>query len=251
LKLKRPLVLILAGFDPCGGAGMLADIKTLEQHKVMGMGAVTALTFQHEDEFVGVNWVEPNEIIKQIDILFKKYTFEVVKIGMAKDLETILHLTNHLRSKNPAIKIIWDPILKASAGFLIHSTLNKQLLEGICKNCFLITPNTDEVKLLSAESDSMKGAKHLSAYCNVFLKGGHSIENRGRDYLFTSEGKQFPYKPKNSSAVGKHGSGCVVSSAIAAQVANGCNLQRACLKAKDYATKFLTSNKTVLGYHQL
>jgi hydroxymethylpyrimidine/phosphomethylpyrimidine kinase len=83
------------------------------------------------------------------------------------------------------------------------------------------------------------------------LKGGHNKDNKGRDHLFTTEGKVFPYKSKQISETGKHGSGCVLSSAIAANLANGLSLQRAGLKGKDYVTKFLMSNKTLLGYHKI
>ncbi len=91
----------------------------------------------------------------------------------------------------------------------------------------------------------------LSKYCNVFLKGGHSKEKQGRDYLYTTNGKVYPYRAKKISETGKHGSGCVLSSAITANLANGLSLQRSCLKGNDYVTKFLMSNKTVLGYHKI
>ena len=80
--------------------------------------------------------------------------------------------------------------------------------------------------------------------------GDGSSQKLGRDFLFTMDGKIFPYKAKEISKTGKHGSGCVLSSAITANLANGLSLQRSCLKAKDSVTKFLISNKTLLGYHK-
>jgi hydroxymethylpyrimidine/phosphomethylpyrimidine kinase len=82
----RPYVLSIAGFDPSGGAGLLADIKTFELHRVQGMGVCTSLTFQNENEFEGLVWIEMPEIKKQLDILFKKYFFDYVKIGLIKSL---------------------------------------------------------------------------------------------------------------------------------------------------------------------
>lgn len=246
----RPYVLSIAGFDPSGGAGVLADIKTFEQNKVTGMAVVTGLTFQNDSEFEGVKWIETDEIIKQIEILTRKFKFEFIKIGMIKDLETLSILISELRTKNSKLKIIWDPILKASAGFEIHKEFEKEKLISILKNIFLITPNIDEIRILSGENDEMQAAKDLSRYCNLFLKGGHSKEKQGKDYLFTVEGKIFPYKPNEISKTGKHGSGCVLSSAITANLANGLSLQRSCLKGKDYVTKFLMSNKSLLGYHK-
>ena len=247
---KRPCVLSIAGFDPSGGAGVLADIKTFEQHKVLGMGVTTGLTFQNDSEFDGVKWIETNEIIKQIEVLKRKYKFQFVKIGMLQSLKVLETIIEKTKNQELKTKLIWDPILKASAGFEIHKNFEKEKLISILKNIFLITPNIDEIRILLGEKDEMKAAKELSKYCNVFLKGGHSEEKQGRDYLFTTDGKVFPYKAKDISKTGKHGSGCVLSSAITANLANGLSLQRSCLKAKDYVTKFLLSNKTLLGFHK-
>ncbi|MEK6615007.1 MAG: hydroxymethylpyrimidine/phosphomethylpyrimidine kinase [Bacteroidota bacterium] len=246
---ERPCVLSIAGFDPSGGAGILADIKTFEQHKVLGMGVVTGLTFQNDSEFDGVKWIEINEITKQMDVPTRKFKFEFIKIGMIQNLEMLEKIIAGCRLPVAGCKIIWDPIVKASAGFQIHKSFEKEKLISILKNIFLITPNTDEIKILTGENDEMKGAKEVSKHCNVFLKGGHSSEKKGRDYLFTTDGKVFPYKAKKISTVGKHGSGCVLSSAITANLANGNDIQRSCLKGKDYVTKFLMSNKTLVGYH--
>jgi len=244
----RPYVLSIVGFDPSGGAGVLADIKTFEQHKVQGMSVVTGLTFQNDSEFDGVKWIETNEIIKQIEVLTRKFKFQFVKVGMLESLESLEKIISGIQ--NPESRIVWDPIIRASAGFEIHKFIDKKKVIDICKSIFLITPNTDEIKILSGESDEMKGAKELSKYCNVFLKGGHSEKQKGKDYLFTTEGKVFPFRAKHISENRKHGSGCVLSSAITASLANGLSLQRSCLKGKDYVTKFLTSNKTLLGYHK-
>ena len=251
---ERPCVLSIAGFDPSGGAGVLADIKTFEQHKVLGMGVVTGLTFQNDSEFDGVKWLSTDEIIRQIEILSRKYKFKFVKVGMIQSLESLEAILSRLKTKD--LRLIWDPILKASAGFEIHKGFQKEKLISILKNIYLITPNIDEIKILSGENDEMKGAKELSKHCNVFLKGGHSKKNKGRDYLFLSPsggGKgedYFSFRPKKISEGRKHGSGCVLSSAITANLANGLSLQRSCLKGKDYVTKFLMSNKTLLGYHK-
>ena len=82
MRKERHCVLSIAGFDPSGGAGVLADIKTFEQHKVQGMGVVTGLTFQNDSEFDGVKWVETTEIEKQIEILCRKFKFEFIKLGI-------------------------------------------------------------------------------------------------------------------------------------------------------------------------
>ena len=248
---ERPCVLSIAGFDPSGGAGVLADIKTFEANKVFGFGVITCLTFQNESEFEGVKWIETNEILKQTELLFKKHKIEYVKIGMMKDLETLEEIISKLNAQCSTLKFIWDPILKASAGFEINKTVNKKKVEDICKNIFLITPNLDEIKTLMNEKDEMIATKELSEYCNVFLKGGHSEKNKGKDYLFTIQGKVYPFRAKKIAENRKHGSGCVLSSAITANLARGSNLQRACLEGKNYVTKLLMSNKNLLGYHHV
>ena len=247
----RPCVLSIAGFDPSGGAGVLADIKTFEQHKVLGMAAVTGITYQNEDEFEGVKWLNSDEIKKQTKLLLPKHKFQFVKIGMLENLDRLEEIVSDSRQQAAGIKIIWDPIIKTSSGFSIHEKFEKEKLISILKNIYLVTPNTDEIKILSGEQDEMVGAKKLSEHCNVFLKGGHSQKSKGKDYLLTTDGKTFSFRPKKISSTGKHGSGCVLSSAITANLALGNNLHRSCLKAKDYVTKILMSNKTLLGFHKI
>ncbi len=267
---SRPPCLSIAGFDPSGGAGLLADIKTFEANKVNGMGVVTCLTFQNDSEFDGIKWIESDEVIRQLEILFRKFTFEYIKIGMVKDLETIEKIIlflfqNHSNTQVP--KIIWDPILRTSAGssfketsgtgFEIHHTIAYDKFLSVCQRIYLITPNMDEIKILMNNQDAFFSAKELSRYCNVFLKGGHLVEEKpknsekGKDYLFIKEGKIFPYRAKKISAFSKHGSGCVVSSAITANLSSGETLPRSCLMAKNYVTDFMMSSKNLIGYHKI
>ncbi|MEI6507146.1 MAG: hydroxymethylpyrimidine/phosphomethylpyrimidine kinase [Bacteroidota bacterium] len=247
----RPYVLSIAGFDPSGGAGVLADIKTFEANKVYGFGVVSALTFQNDTDFEKVEWVPLEKIIEQVSILQKRFQFEYIKIGLIENLEILNQLILHLNSNISNPKIIWDPILKASAGFDFHDEINKKLLEVISKNSSLVTPNFEEIKKLTDEEEEKNAAKKLSKYCNVFLKGGHNENDLGRDFLFTTDGKEFSFRAKQKLERAKHGSGCVLSSAITANLAKGFKLHRACMKAKQYTAEFLNSNKDLLGYHKI
>ncbi len=251
MSASRKYVLSIAGFDPSGGAGVLADIKTFESNKVNGLGVISANTFQNDKEFTRVDWIPKEKIIEQISILQKRFEFEYVKIGLIENLETLFQIIEHCKLQTAHCKLIWDPILKASAGFEFHKEINKTLLEKIGKEIYLITPNVPEGLFLGSSKDANENAKHLSKFCNVFLKGGHAENKIGYDTLFLKEGKQFPFRPKVKGIFPKHGSGCVLSSAITANLAKGENLHRACLKAKQYTEKFLQSNKTLLGYHKL
>ena len=248
---KRLYVLSIAGFDPSGGAGVLADVKTFESNKVYGLGVISANTFQNDTEFKNVDWISAEKIIEQITILQKRFEFEYVKIGLIENLETLDKIVSYLISKNANTKIIWDPILKASAGFEFHKHMDNALLEKICEQLYLITPNVPEALSLGSFKDAVENAKHLSKYCHMFLKGGHAEKKVGYDTLFLKEGKQFSFRPKTKNIFPKHGSGCVLSSALTSNLAKGEDLQRACLKAKQYTERILSSNKTLLGYHKI
>lgn len=248
---KRTYVLSIAGFDPSGGAGVLADIKTFESNKVYGLGVISANTFQNDEEFTKVDWISVEKIIEQITLLQKRFEFKYVKIGLIESVDVLQKIVWYLHEQNPDVKIIWDPILKASAGFEFHKQVDSGIIEKVCSHLFMVTPNIPEAELLSVHSDAVENAKYLSTYCHVFLKGGHAEKKVGYDTIFLKEEKEFALRPKLKNIFPKHGSGCVLSSAITAHLAKGETLHRACLKAKRYTEKALSSNKTLLAYHKL
>lgn len=247
---KNKYILTIAGFDPSGGAGILADIKTFEQYQCVGMGVQTANTIQIENEFLSVNWIDENIVISQLELLLTKYRFSYVKVGLIPSLEFLQNVISIIQLNNNHTKIIWDPILSASTGFDFNHNLND--LESILKQVYLITPNWNEVKKLSKQTDAIKGAKVLSEFTKVLLKGGHNEFNLGKDYLFQDD-LQKGFNPKKTvkPIFAKHGSGCVLSSAITANLFQGYPLHKAILKSKRYMEGFLSSNKTMLGNHRL
>lgn len=247
----RPTVLSIAGFDPSAGAGVLADVKTFEAFGVYGMGVVSALTYQNDVDFEKVEWLSLSKIIGQIEVLQKRFAFEYIKIGLIEDLEVLQRLISYLTSPISHPKIIYDPILKASAGFEFYKNKDQKLLEKICSQLYLITPNIPEALQLGTHKDAEKNAKHLSTFCNVYLKGGHSVEKKGFDLLFTKDKKEVLFPTTAEHVPPKHGSGCVLSSAITANLTMGLSLEQACLEAKKYITEFLSSNDTLLGYHKI
>ncbi len=244
-------VLSVAGFDPSGGAGVLADAKTFENQKVMGLGVVSAVTYQHESLYVGTKWLPFEEIQRQLDPLFEKYKIDWVKVGLIQDFEVLTRLVDYLVFRNPKVKIILDPILKPTAAKESFSEqINCDKFRTIAPKLFMITPNWEEIKLLLPDQDPIEGASTLSADCHVFLKGGHRTEKLGYDTLFVKRGqKSFSYKSKQHVKYPKHGSGCVLSSAILSNLAKGYTLHKSCLLAKRYIEDFLNSNSTLLGWH--
>ena len=147
------------------------------------------------------------------------------------------------------MRLIWDPILKASAGYDFHTSFDQSLLEEILNKIFLITPNVPEVhRLVPDEVDALHCAEILNRHCHVYLKGGHRVSDDADDMLFTNSG-HYRIQGKRITKAEKHGSGCVLSTAIAANLASGFSLQRSCEEAKMYINGFLQSNETLLGSH--
>ncbi|MGE0561647.1 MAG: hydroxymethylpyrimidine/phosphomethylpyrimidine kinase [Flavobacteriales bacterium] len=246
---ERPKILTIAGFDPSGGAGILADIKTFEAHKCLGFAVITANTIQSESEFIAPNWINEDEVLNQLRFILKQHRFEYVKIGLIPSLEFLTRLNSELINHYPSLKIIWDPILSASTGFDFKHDLSA--LKEMLKDIYLITPNWEEIKQLSGNEDAKMGAEELSQFTSVYLKGGHNEKDPGKDYLFF-EGKVYPLNPKNKKPIyPKHGSGCVFSSALTANLASGFPILKAALRSKRYVEKYLSSSSTLLGYHKL
>jgi hydroxymethylpyrimidine/phosphomethylpyrimidine kinase len=246
----RPVALSIAGLDPCAGAGLLADVKTFEAHRVYGLGIPSALTYQHDVSFKKAEWVALEKITEQVDLLQERFKINYIKIGLIENLILLDQLLTYLTASASPL-IIWDPVLKASAGYSFHPRIDPALLEKICKKIYLITPNIPEAIQLGPTNDAMDNAKSLSKFCNVLLKGGHAEIQTGKDFLFCNDGNFFPFRNRVRNVSEKHGSGCVLSSAITANLAKKIKLHRACLKAKTYTTGFLNSNKALLGYHKL
>jgi hydroxymethylpyrimidine/phosphomethylpyrimidine kinase len=249
MEANRPIVLSIAGFDPCGGAGILADIKTFEQHKVYGLAVNTAQTLQTEKHFISIKWGDEKEILTALEILMNQYDVAAIKIGIVENISRLKNIVSFIHQKKAAIKIIVDTVIKSNSGFdFWNEQINEQVILEILSKVFLITPNYNEGLQLMPSANSKEAALKISAYCNVLLKGGHNEEEKGVDYLYTKS-SIVQFLPHNAHVSAKHGSGCVLSAAITANIALGFNLQLACANAKKYIEQFLSSNNTLLGYH--
>ncbi len=248
---NRQIVLSIAGFDPCSGAGILADIKTFEQHKVYGLGISTAQTVQTEDVFISIKWEAESDILKTLHTLLSHYNITAVKIGIVENISVLNKIVSFIHQKNSVIKIVADTVIKSSSGFNFWvETLNEQLLFETLSKIFLITPNYNEASQLIPSANTKVAAEKLSAHCNVLLKGGHNNEEPGVDYLFMRDSVD-KLESNASNIYAKHGSGCVLSAAITANLALGFDLVSSCKNAKKYIEQFLSSNNTLLGYHHV
>ena len=244
----RPYALTIAGFDPSAGAGVLADVKTLEANDVYGLAACTALTVQNDVAFERVSWVSLPDILDQVRLLLARFQVGFVKIGLIESLLVLQELISWLKARSPAMQIVWDPVLKATAGYEFHPQPDAALLQSICVELALLTPNQPEALRLWPATDALAAAQHLNAWCPVLLKGGHASGRLATDVLLAA-GEHHEFSTPRLPHGAKHGSGCVLSAAVLAQLAKGRNLVEACRMGKAYTTTFLASNDTLLGYH--
>ncbi|MFV5700517.1 hydroxymethylpyrimidine/phosphomethylpyrimidine kinase [Flavobacterium sp. XS2P12] len=251
MSANRPFVLTIAGFDPSGGAGILADAKTFEQHHVYGFAVNTGNTIQTENEFFEIEWTALDFVLKSLEKLFYNYTIKAVKIGIVPSLNYLKEIVSLVKKLSPKTKIVWDTVLKSTTDFDFIIIKNQAVLIEILEKIDLITPNYNEILQLSSEEIKAETiAVTLSKYCPVLLKGGHNPDEIGVDYLYL-ENTIFKLTPNNTLVFEKHGSGCVLSSAIAANIALGQDLKTACSNAKKYIETYLQSNQTKLGHHHV
>jgi len=249
---SRPFALTIAGFDPSSGAGLTADIKTFEQHEVQALAVTTCITYQNEKEFDGLDYLSFSQIKRQIDVLFKMYHLDFVKIGLVQNLEILVQLVAYLKSKNRHIKIIWDPILKSSSGFTLHSAFSVSQLNNLLKDIYLVTPNLLESQHLFGTQDEKALQSYVRKYHlqHVLLKGGHSDNNLAVDKLISSKTINYFSSPKIKNS-DKHGTGCILSSAITANLCKGYSLLNAVKSGKLYTSTVIKSNDSLLAYHNL
>jgi len=248
MSTNRPFVLSIAGLDPSGGAGILADVKTFEQHQVNGFAITTANTIQTENMFYEIQWTDLSFVIRSIETLFLSYKISVVKIGIVPGLHYLNRILSSIKLLSPATKIVWDPVLKSSTKFRFLEINNDLILSEVLLKVDLITPNYDEVVMLFPDFISDKTWINNELSTAILLKGGHNEEALGTDYLFLKN-SVTELLPTEINFEPKHGSGCVLSSAITANLALGYSLKTACMEAKLYIEKYLSSSSSLIGHH--
>lgn len=251
IQTERPYVLSIAGLDPSAGAGLLADVKVFEASRVYGLGVCTALTMQHDSDFRAVDWVPLDRIVAQCEPLLGRYPIRVVKIGLIESLPVLASLLDWLDQTAPDLAIIWDPILNASAGFAFHAVDDRQLVVQLLRKLTLLTPNAPEASQLAGTDQPWAAAEQLSVHCPVYLKGGHLPAQDGQvaDYLLVNGYGTSSFPAPFITNGEKHGSGCVLSAALAAGLAQGLSLSNACRLARRYMNQYLASSPTRLGFH--
>lgn len=244
---ENTTVLTIAGFDPSGGAGVLADVKTFEANGILGFGVVTALTWQNDIEFDKVDWVAPEKIEEQIAVLLRRFSIRYIKIGLIESMEVLNRIVNFLHDRITDPVIVYDPIIKASAGFTFHK--EPALFHSIFDRIYCITPNIPEAEWLFGKEYLTETLEDKSETLNIYLKGGHGGTNTITDMLFVKD-HTYVFTNDKLPHGAKHGSGCVLSAALAATLALGKDLPDAAETANQYTHQYLASSNTLLGFHK-
>lgn len=233
--------LTIAGSDSSGGAGIQADIKAMTLNGVFAMSAITALTAQNTTGVTDIMDVKPNFLEAQMDAVFTDIYPDAVKIGMVSDKELIIIIADKLVEYN-AKNIVIDPVMVATSGArLLKEDAIDTLKEKLLPLADLITPNIPEAEILSGleikcykdmETAAEKVANELGV--NVLLKGGHSI-NDSNDLLFEIDClKKTWINGQRIDNENTHGTGCTLSSSIAANLAKGESIEESVRVAKKY-----------------
>ena len=238
--------LSIAGSDSSGGAGIQADIKTMTMNGVYAMSAVTALTAQNTTGVAGISEVSPEFLKSQIDMVFGDIYPDAVKIGMVSSAELISAIAERLTFYG-AKNIVVDPVMVATSGSkLLKTDAVSALVEKLLPIAAVATPNIPEAEILSGmtirtREDMESAAKKIAEEnsCAVLLKGGHSLSDA--DDVLYSNGAAKWFKGKRIDNPNTHGTGCTLSSAIAANLAKGFSLEEAVERAKEYISEALAA----------
>lgn len=233
--------LTIAGSDSSGGAGIQADLKSFSANGVFGMSVITAVTAQNTQGVLAVEDIHPEMIAKQIEAIFEDIAVDSVKIGMASRIETIETIVAGLK-KYQARNIVVDPVMISKSGYhLLHPEAESKLASLLLPFAMVVTPNIPEAEVIAcrkiASLDDMEEAArfiHNLGPKYVLLKGGHRSED-ATDILF--DGQVFHHLTSARIAThNTHGTGCTLSSAIAANLARGYTVIDAVVAAKEYIT---------------
>ena len=247
MKIKSK-ILIIAGSDSSGGAGIQADIKTVTALGSYAMTAVTAVTTQNTKGVMGVVPIKPKEISNQILSTCKDIKPDGIKIGMLHSSQVINSVANALE-KLKTSKIVLDPVMVAKGGArLINQSAVKTLRYRLIKKAYLITPNIPEAEVLTKTKiktlkDMIYAANILLklGVNNVLIKGGHRKSGYMQDILLNRKEIKI-FKNKKIKTKNTHGTGCTLSSAIATFLSCGKPLKKSCELGIKYVNQAIGSN---------
>lgn len=241
-------LLIIAGSDCSGGAGIQADIKSAAAFGVFAMTAITAITVQNTVGVTAVQAIHPENVYGQIKACAQDIGVDAVKTGMLVDAQIICATAQGLADFAPQVPLILDPVMVATSGAaLIDDTAVETLIEKLIPRAHLITPNLPEAKRLTGiDASGREGARAAAGTLRkmgakaVLIKGGHRNGDQIEDFLVTEEGEAFFVYPRLQTRH-THGTGCTLASAVASSVAKGVPLAMAVDKARAYVQRAIAN----------
>ncbi len=251
-KYFYPSVLSIAGFDGSGGAGIQADIKTISALGCFATTVLTALPVQNTQGVRKIYRVSTKAVSDQIEAILDDIFPMAIKIGMVHSPKLVETIVKSL-SKYKKIPLVFDPVMVATSG---HRLIEEQTISTIIKELFpladLITPNMDEAAILAKmevktlADMKLAGERIKELGCrNILLKGGHQKTTKIISFLFDQNGCQHAFETEKFETNNTHGSGCTLSSAIAAYLAQGKQLLEAVALGQQYTYQAIKNGKDV------
>ena len=239
MKIKSK-VLVIAGSDSSGGAGIQADIKTITSLGSYAMTAITAITSQNTTGVKSITFISPAEISNQIEYTSKDIKPDAIKIGMLNSEKVIKNVLKSLM-KIRVKKIILDPVMVTTSGVrLMNNECIRYLKKYLINKVSLITPNIPEAELLANKkianlNDMIIAAKEILKFGtkNILLKGGH-LDSKIVYDIFVNKSEIKVFRNKKIKTKNLHGTGCTLSSAIATYYSCGKDLKKSCSLAINY-----------------
>lgn len=242
--------LTIAGSDSSGGAGIQADIKTFAAHGIFGMSVITAVTAQNTRGVTAVEDISPETVAAQIKAIYDDIRVDAVKIGMVSAIPTIEAIYGEL-VKYGEKRIVLDPVMISKSGsHLLRPDAVAALSRLLLPQSLVVTPNIPEAETLTGmridnmhDMEEAARALHGMGPAYVLIKGGHSTGD-AEDLLF--DGLKMSVLPQRRiGTANTHGTGCTLSSAIAANIAAGADVGLAVRKAKEYITMAITHSFSI------
>jgi hydroxymethylpyrimidine/phosphomethylpyrimidine kinase len=229
---KTPRILIIAGSDSGGGAGIQADIKTVTMLGGHAMTAVTAITAQNTLGVTDVHTVPTETVLAQVDAVVDDIGVDAVKIGMIGSPFTALHIAERLQ-KLEGVPVVFDPVMVATSGATLADDATISAFGKLMDVARLLTPNLPELRRLTGEEDEVAGALKLDSdhRCAVLIKGGHEEGDALADALI-EEDNMSSWQGQRIDTTSTHGTGCTLASAIAFYLGAGLALSQAVERAR-------------------
>lgn len=242
-------VLVFSGLDPCGGAGISADIETINQFGITALPIITSLTVQNTESLKDVTEVDSNLIIEQFNHLKEDIDFSVVKVGLISSERQVSTICSLLRECNN-LTIVLDPIIKSSSGNdLLNENVIKALKTKLLPMVDVLTPNLSELVALCPNKDEQQAVESLQ--CEWVLVTTTDSSEKHIEHRLYNRAKLVERFNYNKLPGAYHGSGCTLSSAISALLSVGVNTKTACKRALEYTYQTLLNAKSIgkIQYH--